>query len=194
MRSVSLLALLAVVVSASGAIGDVAVDVVPTAAAKPAGEPTVAPSCEAQEEPLVVAVFVTPPEGSGISTAVFELSYDAEKLAIPGHRNDESVKERFDGFPQGAISAVNDMDGAMKVVVTGTKALPRRKPLFTIRFDVCAGAKQASAADLTCKVGSCVAMTTPVDGCTCRVEPAEAEKEEAAPPAPAENGSADAAE
>lgn len=120
-------------------------------------------------------VFVTPPEGSSISTAVFDIDYDAKRVAIPGRRNEDTVRERFEGFPKESVSAINDQDGRVRVVVTGTKSLSRKLPLFTMRLDVCADAKAPAVEEYKCEVSSCVAMTTEVSGCTCRIEVAKPE-------------------
>lgn len=120
-------------------------------------------------------VFVTPPEGSSISTAVFDIDYDAQRVAIPGRRNEESVRERFDGFPAESVSAINDQDGHVRVVVTGTKSLSRKLPLFTMRLDVCADAKAPAIEEYKCEVSSCAAMMTEVPGCTCRIEAVKSE-------------------
>lgn len=121
-----------------------------------------------------IAVQLTPPEGSQLSTVVIELGYDRGQVTIPGSRDDASVKERFGGFPAGAISAVNDMDEQTRVVVASSAPLPTGESLFTATFDVCTGASP-TAASYTCAVSSCVAMSAPVDGCRCAVRRVEAE-------------------
>lgn len=141
-----------------------------TVVATPPAGPAAPSSCPAGDERQKVAVFVTPPEGSSISTAVFDLAYDAKRVGLPGRRNEDSVRARFGGFPEGAVSAINDKDGSVRVVVTGTKSLSRKLPLFHVEFDVCAGATPPALDAYTCTVASCVATHIPVEGCSCRLE------------------------
>lgn len=115
-----------------------------------------------------LAVSLVPPNGVELSTVVIEFAYDRTQVAIPGKRNDASVKDRFEGFPAGAISAVNDMEGKSRIVVAASAALPVRDSLFVLTVDVCAGASP-SADEYSCTVSSCVAMNAPVDGCRCVV-------------------------
>lgn len=135
-------------------------------------------SCPTTGSRQTIAVRLTPPEGAQLSTVVIELGYDRAQVAIPGSRDDVSVKERFGGFPTGAISAINDMDEQTRVVVASSTPLPAGETLFTATFDVCAGASP-SVATYTCAVSSCVAMSAPVDGCQCSVQ-----RLESAPAAP----------
>jgi hypothetical protein len=148
----------------------VAADVDVTVVATPEAEKAAAPSCPAGEEPQRLAVFVTPPEGSSITTAVFDIDYDEKRVALPGVRFEDSVRNRFHGFPEGSVNAINDKDDSVRVVVTGTKSLSRKLALFTVEFDVCQGATEPAIADYSCTIASCVATTVPVDGCTCRIE------------------------
>lgn len=150
-----------------------AVDV--TVVATPPPAPTSPSSCPAGDQRQQLAVFVTPPEGSSISTAVFDLAYDAKRVGLPGSRNEDSVRARFRGFPEGSVSAINDRDGSVRVVVTGTKSLSRKLPLFHVEFDVCAGATPPGLDAYTCTVASCVATHIPVEGCSCRLEIVAAE-------------------
>jgi hypothetical protein len=129
-----------------------------------------AQDCTTAHERQTISVFVAPPRGSSISTAVVDLTYDANRVALPGARNEKSVRGRLRGFPMEATSAVNDKTGAVRVAVTGTRSLPRTVPLFTVEFDVCAGATPPASGDYACEVANCVAMTVPIEGCTCRVE------------------------
>lgn len=155
--------------SALAAPGGVrAVDV--TVVGTPPAAPTAPASCPAGDQRQKLAVFVVPPEGSSISTAVFDLAYDAKRVGLPGRRNEDSVRARFQGFPEGSVSAINDKDASVRVVVTGTKSLSRKLPLFRVEFDVCAGATAPAVADYGCTIASCVATHIPVEGCTCRLE------------------------
>jgi len=115
-----------------------------------------------------ISITLRPPQGSGISTVAVDLGYDAARVAIPGQRDAESVKQRIQGFPQGAVSAVNDSNGKVRVVLAATNPLPvNDRTLFVVSFDVCNDAAAPTAADYTCVASGCVAMSAPVDGCTC---------------------------
>ena len=161
------IAVLHVLGSAVGvATGEVEVDIVAT----PASERAATHDCAASGTRHQIAVFVAPPQGSSISTAVCDVTYDAARVALPGSRNEQSVRDRLTGFPDDTVTALNDMEGKVRVVVTGTKSLPRKQALFTADFDLCEGASAPKAEDYDCVVDSCVATTTPVEGCTCRVE------------------------
>lgn len=138
------------------------------AEAAAASEPANARNCDDGAPRQRLEVALMPPEGADLSTVVIDLSYDSQRVAIPGTRNEAAVQARFDGFPAGAISAVNDMDGTVRVVVAASTPLPVGQPLFTVAFDVCGG-DEPDARDYSCAVSSCVAMIAPIDGCRCIV-------------------------
>lgn len=130
--------------------------------------------CAAGSERQRIGVSVKPPEGSQLSTVVFDVDYPEKQVAIPGSRNAPSVSERLSGAPGIATVAMNDKDGSVRVVITAGAALPTSKRLFVLEFDVCQGATPPTAADYTCTLGGCVAMNAPVEGCSCNLslEPA----------------------
>jgi len=168
-RVVAILLLLFVAVALAARV-PAQVDSVPPAATDASSD------CVSGKVVQKIAVTLTPPEGSDISTVAFDITYDAARVAIPGERDAESVKQRVQGFPAGAITAVNDKNGEVRVVLAGTKPLPvAEEPVFFVSFDVCQGAEPPVVSDYACVASGCVAMTVPVEGCTCAVAIAAAE-------------------
>lgn len=154
---------------AAGAVEVVEIDE-PTAVVAP---PTRLPSsadCSTVVARQKIEVSVRPPEGSELSTVVFDIDYPEKQVALPGSRNNPSVSERLSGAPGIATIAMNDKDDSVRVVVTASAALPTSKRLFALEFDVCQGAAAPTAADYACTIGGCVAMTAPIEGCVCSLE------------------------
>ena len=75
-------------------------------------------------------------------------------------------RNRISNTPPGSIVGVNDLDYALRVVVTHS---PQISPglLFTVDFDTCVGAPPPTSSDVSCSVDGCAGPFGPIDGCTC---------------------------
>jgi len=133
--------------------------------------PTPTDSCAVSEQQQQLAVFLEPPADTALAMVVFELTYDPQRVVIPGTRNDSLVEERVQGFPKGTVNSMNDKGGTLGVAMTSTSPIPSHGSMFTIAFDVCQGAEIPVSTDYTCTIKKCAAAKlVPVDGCGCRVE------------------------
>ena len=70
--------------------------------------------------------------------------------------------------PPNAIITVNDLDTALRVVITRASQI-QPGLLFTIEFDDCTGARPPTSADFACVVEGAASSFGPVSGVTCTV-------------------------
>lgn len=96
------------------------------------------------------------------------IDYPSNRVAIPGRKNEEKVKNRIGGTWTYDITAVNDVDTAVHVVVARDTPF-RAGDLFSIEFNLCQGATAPGADDFTCTVEGCVNSSGSLEGCTCVV-------------------------
>ncbi|MBI1815670.1 MAG: hypothetical protein HYR72_11870 [Deltaproteobacteria bacterium] len=102
---------------------------------------------------------------SGITVLV---GYRSGTVSLPGSGSASSVGSRVKNKPSNAISAVNDSDYALRVVLSRSAAIPPGR-LFTIDFDSCQGAAALAVTDFGCTVEGCANVFGAVQGCTCTV-------------------------
>lgn len=146
--------------------------------------------CTATSSMATYTVNFQPPTGQDASSTTVLVGYRSNILNIPGSglgscqggSNDGNTctkaadcpdgqcaipKSSVKNTPPGSIVAVNDLDYAARVVVTHSP-LPTGR-LFTIDFDICAGAAAPTTSDVSCIVDGCSSSFGPLDGCTCTV-------------------------
>ncbi len=95
------------------------------------------------------------------------IGYRSDRLSLPGHGGDKSVRERLTETPDQAIVAVNDLHYGLRVVLARSSPIALGK-LFTVHFDSCDSAAPGTA-DVACTVEACATVFGPADGCTCTV-------------------------
>jgi len=87
------------------------------------------------------------------------------------------VRARVTDTTSGSESVVvNDLDYALRLVVTDSKRIPSH--IGTVQFDTCKGAPDATDAGLSCIVEACAGHGGPLADCYCKatVVPAAAAK------------------
>jgi len=102
---------------------------------------------------------------TGITVLV---GYRSGTISLPGTGAASTVSARVKNKPANVIAAVNDLDYAMREVLSRSAVIPFGR-LFTIDFDSCQGAAAPTAADFGCQVEGCANSFGNVDGCTCQV-------------------------
>jgi hypothetical protein len=122
--------------------------------------------CTAATPVRVFTVSWAPPAGQDASTITVVVGYRSDRVSLPG--SGSAAGSRVKNRPASSIVGVNDLDYALRVVVTRSGQIPPGR-LFTVDFDGCQGAAAAVAADFGCIVVDCATSFGPVDGCTCSV-------------------------
>ena len=77
-------------------------------------------------------------------------------------------KSRVKNTPPASFIGVNDLDYAVRVVVTRSNTIAPGR-IFSVDFDTCQGAVAPTLADFGCSVEGCATSFGPIDGCTCTV-------------------------
>ena len=148
-------------------------------------------SCTSTGSTVTFAVSFAPPAGESASSVTALVGYRGTVVSIPGSgtgscqngsKNGKACstgtdcpggqcvlpRSRVKHTPAGAIVGVNDLDYALRVVVTRSSQIAPGE-LFTVDFDTCQGAATPTVADLGCNVDGCASSFGNVDGCTCTV-------------------------
>ena len=136
-------------------------------------------------------VLFAPPLGENASSVTALVGYRSNVVGLPGKgtgsckggSNDgkacssgadcpngvcQQPRARIKNTQSGSIVGVNDLDYAVRVVVTrSSPTAPGR--IFSADFDTCQGAAAPTAADFGCAVSGCASSFGPIDGCTCTV-------------------------
>jgi len=107
------------------------------------------------------------PGNQGATGVSVRVGYRSSVASIPGMGADASVGARVRNRPANSIVAVNDLDYALRVVLSRSTAFTGS--LFTVEFDSCAGAAAPMLTDLTCTVEQCSSANGAVSGCSCTV-------------------------
>jgi cysteine-rich repeat protein len=114
------------------------------------------------------------PAPSNVATIVALLDYPDGTVSLPGTGNAATVRARITNTPSGRQVAVNDLEYALRVTVTGTTAITNGL-LFRASFDLCAPPMTPVAGQFNCRVEG-AGTTTGVDytptqltGITCAV-------------------------
>jgi len=79
------------------------------------------------------------------------VDYPEAQVVIPGSNGDARVTGSILNLPQGALSAPNDLDYALRMAIVSTSPLTPGL-LFAVRFEDCQGARAATPRDFTCTV------------------------------------------
>lgn len=96
------------------------------------------------------------------------IGYKSDRVSLPGTRT--AVGSRVKNRPSSSIVTANDLDYALRVVVTRQGSLSPGR-LFTVDFDSCRDAAAVMATDFGCAVEGCASSFGTVEGCTCSVLP-----------------------
>jgi cysteine-rich repeat protein len=92
--------------------------------------------------------------GATVASISVLVDYPEGKVSIPGSANQPSVLARISGLPASTTSSTNDLDHALREVVT--KSTPFTTipvgQLFIVDFETCSGAPAAVAGDYSCTV------------------------------------------
>jgi hypothetical protein len=109
------------------------------------------------------------PGGLAVAGVTVFVDYPEGQIVIPGTGGATSVKQSISNVPQGAFSAPNDLDYALRESVASSSALPEGR-IFTVQFQDCQGATPPTPADFTCTVESASDPDgNSVPGVTCSV-------------------------
>jgi len=136
-------------------------------------------------------VSFAPPAGQDATSVTVLVGYRSSVLSIPGSGTSACMGGSNDGHacgsnancpggqcvprnrvtntPPGSIVGVNDLNYALRVVITRSPQIPPGA-LFTVDFDTCTGAV-ATSSDVSCSIpaSGCAGLFGPIDGCTCTV-------------------------
>ena len=114
-------------------------------------------------------VNFAPPAGLGVAGVTVLVDYPEAQVVIPGSGGSTSVKQSILNLPQGAFSAPNDLDYALREAIASSSALTPGR-LFTIQFQDCQGATPPTPQDFTCTVEDASDPNgNTVSGVTCTV-------------------------
>ena len=148
-------------------------------------------SCTATSTVATFFVTFTPPLGENASSVTALVGYRSSVVSIPGKgtgsckggSNDGKArsggadctggqclqpKSRVKNTPPASFIGANDLDYALRVVVTRSSQIAAGR-LFSVDFDTCQGGPAATLADFGCTVEGCASSFGPIDGCTCTV-------------------------
>lgn len=115
-------------------------------------------------------VTLRQPESGDIAGVSLVVDYPKDRVAIPGEREDDSVKKRVRDLPTGFLSAVNDGDGEIRVSLASGSETFVPNAHFSIEFDRCDGGGAVAASDFRCKVESAsLSCGSAIDDVTCIV-------------------------
>lgn len=123
-------------------------------------------ACDAPKQQRPVTIRFTAPPDHEILGVTLLLSYRSDRLSLPGHGAEQSVRDRLSDTLDQAIVAVNDLDYGMRVVLSRSRPIASGK-LFAVRFDACGSAAAPSGADVACMVEACATVFGPAPGCSC---------------------------
>lgn len=107
------------------------------------------------------------PAGETATSVTFLVSYKSNLLSIPESGIVPMVQQRILMRPSGSSVLGNDLDYAVRAVVTRTAGLAESR-VFNVLFDVCQGATP-SASDLGCIIEGCSGEFGLIQGCLCTV-------------------------
>jgi len=125
-------------------------------------------SCTATTPRRTVTVNFTAPPDQEVNTVTVLVAYRSGRTSLPGSGNASSVTNRIGDRLSNAMVSVNDLDYALRVLISRAQAIPSAR-LFTVAFDSCDGAGAPTGADFSCAVVECVNGFGAVDGCECAV-------------------------
>jgi cysteine-rich repeat protein len=124
-------------------------------------------ACSTVTPGVTVSVSYDAPDDSIAGLTVL-VGYRSSVVNLPGSGSTASVAARVRNKPSNSITAVNDLDYALRVVLSRANPIPLGR-IFTVDFDACDAAPSPCAADFGCMVEGCANRFGRVDGCTCVV-------------------------
>jgi len=148
-------------------------------------------ACTPTTSVVTYYVAFSPPLGEDATSVTALLGYRSDRVSIPGSGTGSCKGGSKDGkacstatdcpsgqcvvpkgsvknAPPASIVGVNDLDYALRVVVTRTTRITPGT-IFSVDFNTCQGAAATSLADFGCSVQGCASSFGPIDGCTCTV-------------------------
>jgi hypothetical protein len=102
------------------------------------------------------------------SAVTILLGYRSSLVSLPGSGNATTVRQRVKNTPSNAIVQVNDLDYALRVVLSRGSGIAVGR-LFTVDFDSCTSAAAARIGDFGCTIEGCGGGSGPIEGCSCAV-------------------------
>jgi cysteine-rich repeat protein len=126
-------------------------------------------ACENPGGGRLVTVNFAPPFGVDASSVTFRVRYPDGAVGLPGSGAEPSVRQRVSGTPPNAIVSVNDLDYALRGVITVARTLPRGS-IAVINFDECGSVAPPSAEQFSCIIEGCATSFGDIDGCACTLE------------------------
>jgi hypothetical protein len=129
--------------------------------------------CKTGSRKVAFDVDLAVPPARQPAAAGIRLAYRSSVLSLPGTGSDPAMRTRVSATPQGSFVAANDLGYAARIVVAKSGGFAPGR-LFRIEFDLCAGAKAATSADLACLVEGCGSGAGQIKDCTCQAKESEA--------------------
>jgi len=123
-------------------------------------------TCTATTPVRTFAVNYAVPSGPMVTGVTVLMGYRSDRVSLPGSGTGPAA--RVKNKPANAIAAINDLNYAIRVVLSRSVAFPPGR-LFTVDFDSCQGATAPTAADFGCTVEGCSNSNGNIQGCTCTV-------------------------
>ncbi|MBI3783287.1 MAG: hypothetical protein HY270_07790 [Deltaproteobacteria bacterium] len=125
-------------------------------------------ACTATTPIRTFTVNFTAPADQTVTGITVLVGYRSGNISLPGSGSASTVGARVKNKPANAIVAANDLDYALRVVISRSSALPAGR-LLTIDFDSCQGGTVPTAAEFGCSVQGCANTFGSVPGCSCSV-------------------------
>jgi hypothetical protein len=125
-------------------------------------------ACTATTPVRTVKVNVLLPSDQTVSGLTLLVGYKSGTISLPGSGAASSVGSRIKNKPANTIFAYNDLDYALRTVLS-TSAAFNSGQLYTIDFDSCQGAAAPTLANFACTVEGCSNTFGTVTGCSCSV-------------------------
>jgi hypothetical protein len=124
-------------------------------------------SCDPATTRRTAAVTFAAPED--VTSVSFFVRYADGQVSLPGSGIVPSVQQRILMRQPGVSYIGNDLDFAVRVVVTATGGLTQQ-PAFTLSFDDCSGAEPPLASQFRCTVEACANEFGLIEGCECSID------------------------
>lgn len=132
-----------------------------------AADCTIGPCTVPSPAPTVTfRVNWTSPFGVDASSTTVVVAYRDTLVSLPGSGTTPGTRVTL--RPANSIVSVNDLDYALRVVVTKSGAIAPGR-LFHVNFDRCGSAAAPTVSDFACTVTGCASSFGDVTGCTCQV-------------------------
>ncbi len=127
-------------------------------------------ACVAKTPPVTFRVNLSYPDGGVVpSSSTVVVGYRSDLVSLPGSgQGQASVNARIKNLPSNSSRTTNDLDYALRVVVSRGAGVPAGR-LFTIDFDTCQGTSAPAFTQFGCTVEGCGGSTGTVPGCACEV-------------------------